>query len=77
MDLSKHALRRAAKRQGSIEFAVASVYDLPVADQQIDLLVNCFSPGPGGVSPGAAARRALLLCGSRRPPPVGAQAGAL
>ena len=44
MDLSKHALRRAAKRQGSIEFAVASVYDLPVADQQIDLLVNCFSP---------------------------------
>lgn len=44
VDLSKHALRRAAKRQGSIEFAVASVYDLPVADQQIDLLVNCFSP---------------------------------
>ena len=43
-DSSKHALRRAAKRQGSIEFAVASVYDLPVADQQIDLLVNCFSP---------------------------------
>lgn len=36
VDLSKHALRRAAKRQGSIEFAVASVYDLPVADQQID-----------------------------------------
>ena len=46
VDLSKHALRRAAKRQGSIEFAVASVYDLPVADQQIDLLVNCFSPWP-------------------------------
>ena len=49
VDLSKHALRRAAKRQGSIEFAVASVYDLPVADQQIDLLVNCFSPlAPAG-----------------------------
>lgn len=44
VDLSKHALRRAAKREKEIEFAVASVYDLPVADQQADLLVNCFSP---------------------------------
>ena len=40
----KHALRRAAKREKAIEFAVASVYDLPVADRQADLLVNCFSP---------------------------------
>ena len=44
VDLSKHALRRAAKREKAIEFAVASVYDLPVADRQTDLLVNCFSP---------------------------------
>lgn len=44
VDLSKHALRRAAKREKAIEFAVASVYDLPVADRQADLLVNCFSP---------------------------------
>ena len=77
VDLSKHALRRAAKRQGSIEFAVASVYDLPVADQQIDLLVNCFSPLALEEFLRVLARRALLLCGSRRPPPVGAQAGAL
>ncbi len=44
VDLSKHALRRAAKREKAIEFAVASVYDLPVGDRQADLLVNCFSP---------------------------------
>lgn len=44
VDLSKHALRRAAKREKGAEFAVASVYHLPVADGSIDLLVNCFSP---------------------------------
>lgn len=44
VDLSKHALRRAAKREKEIEFAVASVYDLPVSDHQAGLLVNCFSP---------------------------------
>lgn len=44
VDLSKHALRRAAKREKDVEFAVASVYDLPVADTAVDLLVNCFSP---------------------------------
>ena len=62
VDLSKHALRRAAKRQGSIEFAVASVYDLPVADQQIDLLVNCAGMGISGAmefTPDADARRLM------------------
>lgn len=44
VDLSKHALRRAAKREKAVEFAVASVYDLPVPDETADLLVNCFSP---------------------------------
>ena len=44
VDLSKHALKRAAKREKAMEFAVASVYDLPLAAQQVHLLVNCFSP---------------------------------
>lgn len=44
VDLSKHALRRAAKREKAGEFAVASVYDIPVADNTADLLLNCFSP---------------------------------
>lgn len=43
-DISKFILRSAAKRDKAIEFAVASSYHLPVADQQIDILLNCFSP---------------------------------
>ena len=43
-DISKAILRRAAKREKDVEFAVASSYHLPVADRSIDLLLNCFSP---------------------------------
>lgn len=43
-DISKFILRHAAKRQRSIEFAVASSYHLPVADSSMDVLINCFSP---------------------------------
>lgn len=44
VDLSKYALRRAARRLPQGEFAVASVYHLPLADSSVDLLVNIFSP---------------------------------
>ena len=44
VDISKFALRRAAKRVKEGEFAVASVYHLPVADSRADLLTNVFSP---------------------------------
>ena len=44
VDLSKHSLRQAAKREKAAEFAVASVYDIPVADRSADLILNCFSP---------------------------------
>lgn len=44
VDLSKHALRRAAKREKTVEFAVASVFDLPLETESADLLLNCFSP---------------------------------
>ena len=44
VDLSKFALKRAAKRLHEGEFAVASVYHLPLADQSIDVLTNVFSP---------------------------------
>ncbi|MEY8402449.1 putative RNA methyltransferase [Oscillospiraceae bacterium 44-34] len=44
VDLSKAALRRAAKRLPQGEFAVASAYHLPVPDQSADILVNIFSP---------------------------------
>lgn len=44
IDISKFSLRWAAKRDRSIEFAVASAYHLPLADQSVDFLLNCFSP---------------------------------
>ncbi len=44
IDISKNCLRWAAKRDRSIEFAVASAYGLPFAGQTADLLLNCFSP---------------------------------
>ena len=43
-DISKFILRYAAKREKEIEWAVASSYHLPVEDESIDLLLNCFSP---------------------------------
>lgn len=44
VDLSRSALKKAARRDKAAEFAVASVYHLPLADHSVDLLVNCFSP---------------------------------
>lgn len=44
IDISKFALRWAAKRDRETEFAVGSAYRLPVPDGCAHLLVNCFSP---------------------------------
>ena len=43
-DISKFILRYAARREREIEFAVASSYHLPIPDESIDVLLNCFSP---------------------------------
>lgn len=44
LDISKFALRAAARREKQVEFAVASSYRLPIADETADVLLNCFSP---------------------------------
>ena len=44
VDLSKSAIRHASKSCKDAEFSVASVYHLPLCDNSIDILVNCFSP---------------------------------
>ena len=44
VDISKFALRRAARRLKEGEFAVASAYHLPLADASVGLVLNCFSP---------------------------------
>ena len=44
VDLSKPSVRQAARRCPAGEFAVATVYHLPVGDGAVELLVDCFSP---------------------------------
>ena len=44
VDLSKPAVKKAARRCPDGEFAVASVYHLPAADGCTDVLVDCFAP---------------------------------
>ena len=44
VDLSKAGLKKAARRVNEGEFAVASVYHLPVADEAVDVVVDCFAP---------------------------------
>lgn len=44
IDISKFSLRWAAKRDRTIEFAVASAYHLPIPDRSVNFLINCFSP---------------------------------
>lgn len=43
-DISRPSVKRAAKRTKDVEFAVASVFDIPVFDESFDLLLNVFSP---------------------------------
>ena len=43
-DLSKTAVKKAAKRCREAEIAVASVYHLPLADGSVDMVTDCFSP---------------------------------
>ncbi len=44
VDISKFALRAAAKKDRSILYAVASVFHLPVADASVDAVMTLFAP---------------------------------
>ena len=44
IDISKDALAAGAKRGAGIALAVASAFDLPVADGRVDVLMNLFAP---------------------------------
>ena len=43
-DISKEALKWAAKRQGMDHLAVASCYRMPLEEESVDALLNFFSP---------------------------------
>lgn len=44
VDISRDALTAAAKRKFGGEFAVASLFHIPLSDQWADLIVNVFAP---------------------------------
>jgi 23S rRNA (guanine745-N1)-methyltransferase len=44
LDISKHAIRTAAKRDPRGRYAVASVYRMPVLRSRVDVLLTHFSP---------------------------------
>jgi len=44
VDLSKTALRHAGKQCPDGEFAVASLFDLPLPDHSIDVILHLFAP---------------------------------
>ncbi len=44
VDISKDALEYASKRKSGVVTAVASLFDLPLADESCDALLNIFSP---------------------------------
>lgn len=48
VDISKNALMFAGRREPGIDWAVASVSSLPVADESCDLLVSVFAPNDDG-----------------------------
>ena len=43
-DISRAAMRLAAKQYPAMQFAVASSFDLPLADASVDVLVRVFAP---------------------------------
>ncbi len=43
-DISRPSVKRAAKRGKETEYAVASVFDIPVKNESFDVLINVFSP---------------------------------
>jgi 23S rRNA (guanine745-N1)-methyltransferase len=46
VDISREAVKLAARDHRKIQFAVASSFRLPVQSQSVDLLLRSFAPGP-------------------------------
>lgn len=44
IDISKVAIRYAAKRYKEIDFCVASAYQVPLADESLDLMIRIYAP---------------------------------
>jgi 23S rRNA (guanine745-N1)-methyltransferase len=44
IDISKEALKKASRKCKKASFAVASIYDLPIANECLDVVINIFAP---------------------------------
>jgi 23S rRNA (guanine745-N1)-methyltransferase len=44
LDLSKAAVKKAAKRRSGVFFAVASVFEMPLSDSCADIVIDIFAP---------------------------------
>lgn len=44
IDVSKEALKKAARKAPNASFAVASIYEMPFADNSLDVCINIFAP---------------------------------
>lgn len=44
IDISKKGIKAAAKRDKNVEFAVASIFEMPFANESADLVFNIFAP---------------------------------
>ena len=47
IDVSRDAVHAATLRDKSLRLAVASIFDLPVPSESIDVLINLFAPYDG------------------------------
>lgn len=44
IDISKSAIKYAAKRYPNLQFCVASAYEMPIASQSVDLAIRIYAP---------------------------------
>ena len=44
IDVSKDALKKASAKCKNASFAVASIYDMPIGDSSLDVIINIFAP---------------------------------
>ncbi|PKL16855.1 MAG: hypothetical protein CVV49_14110 [Spirochaetae bacterium HGW-Spirochaetae-5] len=44
IDISKDGIKYAAKRNSSVRFAVAGIYNIPIAENSMDVILNIFAP---------------------------------
>lgn len=61
IDISKNAVKTAAKRNNPVSYAVAGIFNMPVPDRSINCLLNIFAPSPAEEFKRVLADEGLLI----------------